>query len=63
MISPAAMAGTSACRCLDEPAFAADLGSKARELVREQQGAADRTIGLLNGLLNPSATPAARSAA
>jgi 3-deoxy-D-manno-octulosonic-acid transferase len=50
-------------RCLDEPAFATDLGSKARELVREQQGAADRTIGLLNGLLNQSATPAARSAA
>jgi len=50
-------------RCLDDPAYAAELGSRARELVLQQQGAADRTIGLLNGLLNSSATLAARNAA
>jgi 3-deoxy-D-manno-octulosonic-acid transferase len=49
--------------CLDDPAYAAKLGGRARELVLQQQGAADRTIGLLNGLLNPAATTAARSAA
>jgi 3-deoxy-D-manno-octulosonic-acid transferase len=50
-------------RCLDEPAYADALGSKARELVVEQQGAADRTIRLLEGLLNHNPTTAARSAA
>ena len=50
-------------QCLDDPAYAAKLGGRARELVLQQQGAADRTIGLLNGLLNPIATSAARSAA
>jgi len=49
--------------CLDDPAYAAKLGGRARELVLQQQGAADRTIGLLNGLLNPIATSAVRSAA
>ena len=50
-------------QCLDDPAYAAKLGGRARELVLQQQGAADRTIDLLNGLLNAIATSAARSAA
>jgi 3-deoxy-D-manno-octulosonic-acid transferase len=50
-------------QCLDDPAYAATLGGRARELVLQQQGAADRTTGLLNGLLNSIAATAARSAA
>jgi 3-deoxy-D-manno-octulosonic-acid transferase len=34
-------------RCLADAAFAADLGSRAQQLVIEQQGAADRTLALL----------------
>lgn len=39
-------------RCLREPGFAADLGSRARELVLSQQGAADRTMQQLDQLLD-----------
>lgn len=35
-------------RCLEQPDYAARLGRHARELVIEQQGAADRTITLLS---------------
>jgi 3-deoxy-D-manno-octulosonic-acid transferase len=38
-------------RCLEEPAFAAELGQRAQSLVLEQLGAADRTIDLLGKLL------------
>ncbi|WP_425617501.1 3-deoxy-D-manno-octulosonic acid transferase [Anatilimnocola sp. NA78] len=37
-------------RCLADPAFAAQLGQRAMELVREQQGATDRTVAILEGL-------------
>jgi 3-deoxy-D-manno-octulosonic-acid transferase len=42
-------------RCLDDPAWAESLGRRAQELVLEQQGAADRTIGLLSGLVKQPA--------
>jgi 3-deoxy-D-manno-octulosonic-acid transferase len=38
-------------RCLGEPSFAVDLGGRARELVTEQLGAADRTCDLLRALM------------
>lgn len=38
-------------RCLEEPAFAEELGQRAQSLVLEQLGAADRTIDLLGKLL------------
>jgi len=38
-------------RCLTDLAFASELGSRGQKLVLEQQGAADRTIDLLNDLL------------
>jgi 3-deoxy-D-manno-octulosonic-acid transferase len=38
-------------RCLADPAFADELGCNAKELVRQQQGAADRTIALLEQLV------------
>jgi 3-deoxy-D-manno-octulosonic-acid transferase len=37
-------------RCLQEPEFARALGQKAKDLVLAQQGAADRTLVLLQGL-------------
>jgi 3-deoxy-D-manno-octulosonic-acid transferase len=40
-------------RCLDDPEFAARLGQKARSLVLEQLGAADRTLELLGRLVRP----------
>ena len=43
-------------RCLEEEAFAADLGRRAALAVRQQQGAADRTADLLTRL---RPTPAA----
>jgi 3-deoxy-D-manno-octulosonic-acid transferase len=49
-------------RCLAEPEFAAQLGSRARQLVLAQQGAADRTIDLLGRLVVGDAA-AARQAA
>jgi 3-deoxy-D-manno-octulosonic-acid transferase len=48
-------------RCLNDPAWAESLGRRAQELVLEQQGAADRTIGLLSGLVeSPEAKSVAR---
>jgi 3-deoxy-D-manno-octulosonic-acid transferase len=38
-------------RCLTDAAFADDLGHRAQELVLQQQGAADRTIELLEQLV------------
>jgi 3-deoxy-D-manno-octulosonic-acid transferase len=38
-------------RCLLEPAFACELGRRAQELVLQQQGAADRTVSLLQTLI------------
>jgi 3-deoxy-D-manno-octulosonic-acid transferase len=40
-------------RCLHEPAWAAELGARAQTLVREQLGASDRTIALLEKLARP----------
>jgi len=37
-------------RALDEPAFAAELGQRAQELVRSQLGATQRTVDLLDSL-------------
>jgi 3-deoxy-D-manno-octulosonic-acid transferase len=39
-------------RCLADAEFAASLGREAQQLVIEQQGAADRTVQLLNGLVD-----------
>lgn len=38
-------------RCLADPAYADELGRRAQELVLQQQGAADRTIELLEHLI------------
>ena len=43
-------------RCLSDPAFATNLGQRAQALVLEQQGAADRTIRLLEELVATDAT-------
>lgn len=40
-------------RCLAEPAFADELGQRARQLVLEQLGAADKTCRLLQSLMWP----------
>ncbi len=50
-------------RCLGESDFASQLGSRARQLVLEQQGAADRTIDLLGRLVSPVPHAATRNAA
>ncbi len=50
-------------RCLDDADYAAGLGSRAQQLVLEQQGAADRTIELLGRLIDPKSNAAARHAA
>jgi len=50
-------------RCLEDAGFAAELGLRARTLVLQQQGAADRTIELLDRLHRHSAAASARSAA
>jgi len=39
-------------RCLTDPRFAAELGQRARQLVLEQLGAADRTCQLLQSLMS-----------
>jgi len=39
-------------RCLAEPAFADELGQRARQLVLEQLGAADKTCRLLQSLMS-----------
>jgi len=49
-------------RCLADPAFAASLGRRAQNLVLSQQGAADRTITLLQRQ-TARAKPVSRSAA
>lgn len=50
-------------RCLTDPAFAANLGRRAQQLVLDQQGAADRTIGLLQQLAAGAALGSRPSAA
>ena len=50
-------------RCLTEPTFATELGQRARSLVLSQQGAADRTIALLDRLVSGEAERPIRSAA
>jgi len=44
-------------RCLDDPAYARELGTRARSLVLEQQGATRRTINLLAPLVSPEPAP------
>jgi 3-deoxy-D-manno-octulosonic-acid transferase len=39
------------CRCLEDPAYAAALGSRGRALVLQQLGATERTWQLLSGLI------------
>jgi 3-deoxy-D-manno-octulosonic-acid transferase len=41
-------------RCLEQPAWAAQLGHRARQLVLAQRGAVDRTVALLAQLLQES---------
>ena len=43
-------------RCLTDATFANNLGRRAQQLVLQQQGAADRTIEMLNQLFNDSTT-------
>lgn len=43
--------------CLAKPQYAADLGRRARELVLQQRGAADRTIELMQRLLPDAKAP------
>lgn len=51
-------------RCLTDPAFTAQLGRRAQHFVLSQQGAADRTIGLLENLVaETSSKEIGRSAA
>jgi 3-deoxy-D-manno-octulosonic-acid transferase len=38
-------------RCLDDPAYATAIGTRAQQLVRSQLGATARTVSLLEGLL------------
>ncbi len=42
-------------RCLEDPAYAADLGGRARDLVGEQLGATRQTVELLAGLFSDEA--------
>ena len=49
-------------RCLADRAFADELGRRARQLVTLQQGAADRTLALLDSLLPPSGARQGRAA-
>ena len=39
-------------RCLEDPTFAAQLGTRASELVKSQLGATDRTLRLLGALID-----------
>ena len=50
-------------RCLENPSYAASLGDRARQLVLAQLGATERTVELLEGLLNDDARQHQRSAA
>lgn len=45
-------------RTLEDRPFAIELGERARKLVKQQVGAADRTIGLLESLILPTSAPA-----
>ncbi len=47
-------------RCLRDSAFANTLGFRAAELVRQQQGAAERTMQLLRPLFHSTSGPARR---
>ena len=44
-------------RCLADSEFATNVARRAQQLVIEQQGAADRTVELLNGLIDGSDAP------
>jgi 3-deoxy-D-manno-octulosonic-acid transferase len=48
-------------RCLEEPAYTTALGARARDLVRSQLGATDRTFRLLEPLWLRQTAPAPRS--
>ena len=50
-------------RCLNNPSEARDRGERARELVRSQQGATDRTVSQLEALLDTEDTRLTRRAA
>jgi 3-deoxy-D-manno-octulosonic-acid transferase len=50
-------------RCLEEPAYAAELAARAQQLVRRQLGATARTVALLEAILGPQNSATARSAA
>ena len=50
-------------RCAADPAYAAELGARARELVLRQQGAADRTVARLAELAPASKRHESRHAA
>ncbi|MBI3838325.1 MAG: 3-deoxy-D-manno-octulosonic acid transferase [Planctomycetia bacterium] len=50
-------------RCLDEPAFAADLGNRARRVVASQLGATRRTADLLDALVANASNSQSRRAA
>ena len=39
-------------RCLENPEFARQLGQRAQQFVASQNGATDRTLALLESLLN-----------
>ena len=39
-------------RCLEDPAYARQLGHRARELVALQAGATDRTVRLIQALID-----------
>jgi len=47
-------------RCLTDPTWSTELGTRAQSLVQEQLGASDRTVTLLQGLLRPTETRALR---
>ncbi|MDX1943954.1 MAG: 3-deoxy-D-manno-octulosonic acid transferase [Pirellulaceae bacterium] len=49
-------------KCLTDPSFAPSLGQAARDLVLAQQGAADRTLALLDALLGPDSQSARHAA-
>lgn len=50
-------------RCLTDPAFTAKIGRRAQQLVLTQQGAADRTIGLLEETASVAQTASRPAAA
>jgi 3-deoxy-D-manno-octulosonic-acid transferase len=48
-------------RCLTDPAFAAQLGDRARRFVATQLGATQRTVDLLDSVLPPCQAESQRS--